>query len=77
MTQLIANEAFATLLREATSVVEIRDDSGQVIGYYVPVSLPDARENAEWAAQINPAELARRKQPGRRTFTTRQGLNTY
>ncbi len=72
MTQFIASEAVVALLKEAKSLVEIRDGGGQVIGYYAPVSMPDARENADWAAQIDPVELARRKQPGRRTFTTRQ-----
>jgi hypothetical protein len=72
MTQLIANEAVVALLGEVKSLVEIRDRGGRVIGYYAPVSVPNARENAGWAARIDPAELARRKQPGRRSFTTRQ-----
>jgi hypothetical protein len=64
MTSLIADDAMLAVLRQAAGLAEIRDTRGEVVGFFAPVSLEQARRYAEAAARIDRAELERRKQSG-------------
>ena len=55
MTQLVANDPLVALLSQAKALAEVRGPSGKVIGYYVPASLPNAEQQAQLAARIDPA----------------------
>jgi hypothetical protein len=70
MTQLIADEATLAVLSQAQGLAEVRDASGNIVGYYAPISVRKARLFASAAAHIDPEEIQRRKAanlPGRST----------
>jgi hypothetical protein len=72
MTSLIADEAVLAVLRQAKELAEVRDASGNVVGFFAPVALPYASSYASVAAQIDQAELQRRKQANAKGYTTRE-----
>jgi hypothetical protein len=69
---LIADEAVLAVLRQAKELVEVRDASGNVVGFFAPVALPQASSYARVAAQIERAEIERRKQANVKGYTTRE-----
>ncbi len=70
MTSLTANEAMVVILSQAEGLAEIRDPGGKVIGFYAPVSRKDAASSVRALAQIDRAELERRKQSKEKGYTT-------
>jgi hypothetical protein len=72
MISLTADKKMVALLSQVKELAEIRDSSGHVIGFFAPLALPDAQFYANAAAHIDPAEIARRKAPGRKGYTTRE-----
>jgi hypothetical protein len=70
MTHLIADDAMLAVLNQVKELTEIRDVRGNVIGFYAPKDLEDARQYVRAVAHIDPAEIERRKAanlPGRTT----------
>jgi hypothetical protein len=70
MITLTADDATLAVLRQASDLAEIRDRDGNLIGFFAPPSFEEAFEYTRVAAQIDPAELERRKhEPGERVTT--------
>jgi hypothetical protein len=74
MITLTADEKMLAILREAKGLAEIRDSSGEIIGFFAPVSVERAHLYAQAATQISPAEVKRRKEEGGPTHTTQEVL---
>jgi hypothetical protein len=74
MNALMLDEAAVATLRQAAGLVEIRDASGTVVGFFAPVSLDCAARYAQAAAAIDPLEVQRRKEAGGKTYTTQEAL---
>jgi hypothetical protein len=79
MSHLTVDDATLALLGQAKDLVELRDGSGRVIGFFAPVSLEQAHRYAAAAARVDPTEMQRRKsdgQPGRSTAEVLQHLQS-
>ena len=63
------------MLQGATELVEIRDPSGAVIGFFAPVQMERAARYAQAAAATDPLEIRRRKEAGNQAQTTQEVLN--
>jgi hypothetical protein len=61
MITLTVDEKTLALLRQADELAEIRDASGAVVGFFTPVEMEKARQYADLAAKVDPAEIQRRK----------------
>ena len=59
-----ADEAMKAALRKATSLAQVCDSDGAVIGFFAPVALERAHLYAEAAASIDPMAHKRRPQDG-------------
>jgi hypothetical protein len=55
MNFVTANEAMKATLDQATTLVEVRDESGRVIGFFAPVSLEHASRYVVAASSIDPS----------------------
>ena len=75
MTSLTADDNMLRILSQVNELAEIRDASGRVIGFFAPVSVERADLYAQAAAQVDPTEIQRRKEPGRKTHTTQEVLD--
>jgi hypothetical protein len=75
MISLTVNNAMLELLRQATGLAEVRDENGTVVGFFAPVSVERGHLYAQAAAQTDPKEIARRKEPGRKSHTTNDVLD--
>ncbi len=70
MTSLTADDHLLALLKPVKELAEIRDSSGNVIGFFAPVAVEHAAHYVNAASKINPADIQRAKQepgPGRTT----------
>ena len=67
-----ADQTMVEKLRIATSLAEILDTEGKVMGFFAPANLNHAPQYAQAAARIDRAELARRKASEAPCFTTRE-----
>jgi hypothetical protein len=74
MKTLIADDATLAILRQANSLVEIRDSSGTIIGFFAPVGVERANLYAEAAARADPSEIQKRKETPGKTHTTAEVL---
>jgi hypothetical protein len=72
MLTLTADQAMASLLRQAKDLAEIRDDGGKVIGFFAPISVEKAHLYAGAAARIDPVEIERRKAEKGQDRTTKE-----
>lgn len=64
MSSLTADKALCDLLLQATELTEIRDNNGQVLGYFAPARTPDhdkAARAVRLASLFDSDELNRRK----------------
>jgi hypothetical protein len=68
MTKLVVDPTLRTKLENVESELELCDESGRTLGYFVPAT-QNLRELYDWAkTQITDEELERRKnEPGGRT----------
>jgi hypothetical protein len=74
MKVLTVNQDVLRLFQPATSLAEVRDAQGTIIGFFVPASVEHACEYAQAAAHFDPQELRRRRESSEKTFTTREVL---
>lgn len=74
MISLIADNQMLAILSQAKELAEIRDPSGQVIGFFAPVAQDRAHLYAQAAATADPLEIQRRKAPDRKTHSTEEVL---
>lgn len=74
MQSIVATDAFKETLAGAKSLVEVRDSTGVVIGFYAPVALENAARYAEAAAAIDPMASKRPAKSGP-AMTTSEVLN--
>jgi hypothetical protein len=69
MIQILVNDAFRALVPDLTEKVAFCDDSGNVLGYYVPANQPSAEVYAWAKTQVTREQLDRAsKQTGGRTW---------
>lgn len=61
---IVADDAMKLRLNEETTLAEVRDDSGMVIGFFAPVALEHAHRYAEAAASIDPMAAKRASKEG-------------
>ena len=61
MASMTADNTLKNFLSRATEVTEIRDASGEVLGYYAPAAVADQVPAIRLVALFDPAELKRRK----------------
>jgi hypothetical protein len=74
MTKITVDSTTLAVLAQATSLAEVRDSSGTLIGFFAPASLEHADLYAQAAARINPQEIRRRAEAGGKTYTTGEVL---
>jgi hypothetical protein len=72
MITLTLDDAALALLRQAAGLSEIRDSSGQVVGFFAPATMSQARLYAQAAAQTDPAEVKRRVEAGATELTAQE-----
>jgi hypothetical protein len=68
MTRIVVDEALRTRLHNLAQPLELCDESGRVLGRFLPAVDPQLYEGLE--PQINAEELQRRKQNKGKTYTT-------
>jgi hypothetical protein len=69
MIEIPVNDAFRALVPDLTAKVAFCDDSGKVVGYYVPANQPSAEVYAWAKAQFSQEQLDRAsQQTGGRTW---------
>jgi hypothetical protein len=71
---LTADKKMLALLAQVKELAEVRDANGNVVGFFAPLSLPHGQEYAKAAAQIDPAEMQRRKKDKQRGHSTKEVL---
>lgn len=71
MTRVIVNEALRNMLHNFSQPLELRDESGQVLGRVFP-ALDPSLYNLE--PQISQEEIRRRKQTKEKSYTTAEVL---
>jgi hypothetical protein len=65
MIELTASDEVIKFFNQANELAEVRDPSGNVMGYFAPAKLGNAEEYAKVAALYDPQEIQRRKlEPG-------------
>ena len=65
MIELTANDEVVKFFNATNELAEVRDPSGNVMGYFAPAKLAQAQEYARVAAMFDREEVQRRKQePG-------------
>lgn len=74
MKVLTVNQNVLQLLQPATTLAEVRDAEGTIIGFFVPASVEHACEYARAAAHFDPQELRRRRVLSGTTYTTQEVL---
>jgi hypothetical protein len=74
MVTITANEAVKALLAPLAEEAEIRDDRGELVGYFVPAASEVQRLRRKIEAAFDPAEIARRKASGQAGSTTAEVL---
>ena len=74
MKVLTVNPDILRLLQPATSLAEVRDAQGAIVGFFVPASVEHACEYARAAAHFDPQELRRRRESSGKTYTTQEVL---
>jgi hypothetical protein len=77
MIQVAVENSVKNILSQLTELAELRDATGQIIGYFAPISLRQAAAYAAGAAHFDPAEIKRLKEqadPGRTTQEVLQRL---
>ena len=74
MTKITVDNKALEVLTQATSLAEVRDSSGTLIGFFAPASLEHAHLYAQAAARLNPQEIRQRAEANSKTFTTREVL---
>jgi hypothetical protein len=74
MKALTLNQAVLRLFQSATSLVEVRDAQGTIIGFFAPASIEHASEYARAAAQFYPRRQLSSQSSGR-TYTTQEVLD--
>jgi hypothetical protein len=74
---LTADKKMLALLAQVKELGEVRDANGNVVGFFAPLSLPHGQEYAKAAAQIDPAEMQRRKKDKRPGHTTKEVLKRF
>src|SRR5258708_35117113 len=72
MGSIVANRTMIATLSQAKGLTEIRNSKGVIIGFFAPRQLQHARRYAELMTHFDPAEIERRKRPGRKGFTTKE-----
>lgn len=72
MTQIILDANTREKLAAVTEIVELCDDSGRVLGRFLPIFDPSRYEGLQ--PQISKEELQRRKQSKGKTYTTAEVL---
>jgi hypothetical protein len=76
MITLTVDETMLALLNQANQeLAEIRDAGGKVIGFFAPIAIDKAHLYADVAAHCDREELQRRKEEGRKTYTTKEVLD--
>jgi hypothetical protein len=74
MITVTAPVEIAGILGEAKELVEIRDSSGKVIGFFAPSSMQHAAQYAKAAAQTDRAVIQRAKEESGPNRTTAEVL---
>lgn len=74
MTAITVNDAVLAILRGTSTLAEVRDSQGTIIGFFVPASVEHACEYARAAAYFDPQELRRRRESPGKTYTTQEVL---
>lgn len=77
MNSITADALLHQSLPKVTSLTEVRDTDGKILGYYSPLLATtklDAATYAELAARTDSAELKRRKESNEREYTTAEVL---
>jgi hypothetical protein len=69
MTRVVVDDALRTKLCNLTQPLELCDNSGHVLGHFLPDVVDEGRE-----PQIGAEELQRRKQNKGKTYTTAEVL---
>jgi hypothetical protein len=64
MQSIVASGAMKESLRDAKTLVEVRDEQGAVIGFFAPVALEHAARYAEAAAAMDPMAAKRAAKEG-------------
>jgi hypothetical protein len=70
MNTLTADAGLQATLGKLSEPTEIRDQEGNVVGYYTPVSHDKAQLYAEARAHFDPDEMTHRKESGEKGRTT-------
>lgn len=74
MVALVANSEFQAQLMDACEFSEIRDGTGRLLGYFMPVAPEDAELYRRAAEHFNPKEMERRLASNERRWTTEEVL---
>lgn len=69
MTSITANSYIEQLFNSLSEATAIRRPSGELLGYFLPVSERDKSLLHEAARQIDPEEMKRRKASSQRGYT--------
>jgi hypothetical protein len=72
MTSVIADEKMSSVLSQLTTLSEVRDTHGKIIGFFAPAPLENSELRIEVAAHVTPEEIQRRKAARLPGFTTRE-----
>lgn len=75
MIRIITDSGVESTLLGVAEPAEIRNSSGELLGFFCPASPESARLYAAAAADISPEEVARRKQARLRSATTADVLD--
>lgn len=74
MNSLTANTSMKESLASANGLTEVRDDQGNVIGYFSPAKHAASSLYSQAAAHFDVQEMQERKQSGKKGCTTEQVL---
>ncbi len=69
MNQITASDDLHSLLTPLTNLTEIRDSSGNILGYYAPAAESEKLLYRQAAAHFDPHEIQRRKKTEQRDYT--------
>lgn len=79
MTSITADGDMLAALANVKELAEVRDGTGNVIGFFAPVTIEHAARYADAAAHLNPKEIKQAKEgngPGRSTAEVLQRLQS-